>query len=108
MKQSEKSIIFGGIVLLFLAAFFTISIMVQFLNYGITNNLLVFFEIGNVLLSAYGYSAILVPIFLFVSAIFLLSVNFSKKKAVILAASLLPFYTVVATERICNKICKAK
>ena len=104
MKQSEKSIIFGGIVLLFLAAFFTISIMVQFLNYGITNNLLVFFEIGNVLLSAYGYSAILVPIFLFVSAIFLLSVNFSKKKAVILAASLLPFYTVVATERICNKI----
>lgn len=104
MKQSEKSIIFGGIVLLFLAAFFTISIMVQFLNYGITNNLLVFFEIGNVLLSAYGYSAILVPIFLFVSAIFLLSVNFSKKKAVILAASLLPFYTVIATERICNKI----
>lgn len=104
MKQSEKSIIFGGIVLLFLAAFFTISIMVQFLNYGITNNLLGFFEIGNVLLSAYGYSAILVPIFLFVSAIFLLSVNFSKKKAVILAASLLPFYTVVATERICNKI----
>lgn len=104
MKQSEKSIIFGGIVLLFLAAFFTISIMVQFLNYGITSNLLVFFEIGNVLLSAYGYSAILVPIFLFVSAIFLLSVNFSKKKAVILAASLLPFYTVVATERICNKI----
>lgn len=104
MKQSEKSIIFGGIVLLFLAAFFTISIMVQFLNYGITNNLLGFFEIGNILLSAYGYSAILVPIFLFVSAIFLLSVNFSKKKAVILAASLLPFYTVVATERICNKI----
>lgn len=104
MKQSEKSIIFGGIVLLFLAAFFTISIMVQFLNYGITSNLLGFFEIGNVLLSAYGYSAILVPIFLFVSAIFLLSVNFSKKKAVILAASLLPFYTVVATERICNKI----
>ncbi|MBP3449700.1 MAG: DNA translocase FtsK [Spirochaetaceae bacterium] len=78
--------------------------MVQFLNYGITSNLLGFFEIGNVLLSAYGYSAILVPIFLFVSAIFLLSVNFSKKKAVILAASLLPFYTVVATERICNKI----
>ena len=104
MKQSEKSIIFGGIVLLFLAAFFTISIMVQFLNYGITSNLLGFFEIGNILLSAYGYSAILVPIFLFVSAIFLLSVNFSKKKAVILAASLLPFYTVVATERICNKI----
>ena len=78
--------------------------MVQFLNYGITSNLLGFFEIGNILLSAYGYSAILVPIFLFVSAIFLLSVNFSKKKAVILAASLLPFYTVVATERICNKI----
>lgn len=78
--------------------------MVQFLNYGITSNLLGFFEIGNVLLSAYGYSAILVPIFLFVSAIFLFSVNFSKKKAVILAASLLPFYTVVATERICNKI----
>ena len=32
------------------------------------------------------------------------SVNFTKKRAVILGASLLPFYTVVATERICNKI----
>ena len=39
MKQSEKSIIVGGIVLLFLAAFFTISIMVQFLNYGVTKEI---------------------------------------------------------------------
>ena len=104
MKQSEKSIIFGGIVLLFLAAFFTISIMVQFLNYGVTKELLVFFEIGAILLSVYGYSAILVPVFLFAASISLFSGKFSKKRAVLLAASLLPFYTIVATERICNKI----
>ena len=60
MKQSEKSIIFGGIVLLFLAAFFTISIMVQFLNYGVTKEISALFTIGGILLSAYGYSAILV------------------------------------------------
>ena len=104
MKQSEKSIIFSGIVLLFLAAFFTISIMVQFLNYGVTKELLVFFEIGAILLSVYGYSAILVPVFLFAASISLFSGKFSKKRAVLLAASLLPFYTIVATERICNKI----
>ncbi len=104
MKQSEKSIILGGIVLLILAAFFTISIMVQFLNFGITKEILVFFKIGQILFSAYGYSSILIPIFLFVASISFFSVNFSKKRAVILAASLLPFFTVVATERICNKI----
>lgn len=104
MKQSEKSIILGGIVLLILAAFFTISIMVQFLNFGVTKEILVFFKIGQILFSAYGYSSILIPIFLFVAAISFFSVNFTKKRAVILGASLLPFYTVVATERICNKI----
>ena len=104
MKQSEKSIIFGGIVLLFLAAFFTISIMVQFLNYGVTKEISSFFRIGGILLSAYGYSAILVPIFLFASSLTLFTAGFTKKRAVILASSLLPFYTVVATERICNNI----
>ena len=104
MKQSEKSIIFGGIVLLFLAAFFTISIMVQFLNYGVTKEISSFFRIGGILLSAYGYSAILVPVFLFVSSLTLFSTGFTKKRAVILASSLLPFYTVVATERILNNI----
>lgn len=104
MKQSEKSIILGGIVLLILAAFFTISIMVQFLNFGVTKEILVFFKIGQILFSAYGYSSILIPVFLFVAAISFFSVNFTKKRAVILGASLLPFYTVVATERICNKI----
>ena len=104
MKQSEKSIIFGGIVLLFLAAFFTISLMVQFLNYGITEEILLFFGIGGILLSAYGFSAFLVPIFLFVSSITLFSAGLNKKKAVILASSILPFFTVVATERICKSI----
>ena len=104
MKQSEKSIIFGGIVLLFLAAFFTISIMVQFLNYGVTKEISSFFRIGGILLSAYGYSAIFVPVFLFVSSLTLFSTGFTKKRAVILASSLLPFYTVVATERILNNI----
>ena len=104
MKQSEKSIIVGGIVLLFLAAFFTISIMVQFLNYGVTKEKSALFTIGGILLSAYGYSAVLVPIFLFASSLTLFSVGFTKKRAVILASSLLPFYTVVATERICNNI----
>lgn len=104
MKQSEKSIILGGIVLLILAAFFTISIMVQFLNFGVTKEILVFFKIGQILFSAYGYSSILIPVFLFVAAISFFSVNFTKKRAVILGATLLPFYTVVATERICNKI----
>ena len=81
MKQSEKSIILGGIVLLILAAFFTISIMVQFLNFGITKEILVFFKIGQILFSAYGYSSILIPIFLFVASISFFSVNFSKKRA---------------------------
>ena len=79
MKQSEKSIIFSGIVLLFLAAFFTISIMVQFLNYGVTKEISAIFTIGGVLLSAYGYSSIFVPVFLFVSSLILFTAGFTKK-----------------------------
>ena len=78
--------------------------MVQFLNYGVTKEISSFFRIGGILLSAYGYSAILVPIFLFASSLTLFTAGFTKKRAVILASSLLPFYTVVATERICNNI----
>ena len=104
MKRSEKSAIFTGIVLLFLAAYFTIAVLVQFFGVGIRPQISRFFMVGQVLRFAYGYSCIAVPIFLFVASILLFMPNFSVKKAVLLACSLLPFFTIVACERILNKI----
>ena len=105
MKQSEKPVIICGIVLLMLAAYFTISLMLPLINFGtINSNILSIFSIGNVLFSVYGFTCLLIPVFLFVASIMMFMPNFTKKRAVNLAFSILPFYTVYATERICRTI----
>ncbi|MGP1587391.1 MAG: DNA translocase FtsK [Treponemataceae bacterium] len=104
MKRSEIPAIFIGSLLLILAAFFTDSILVQFFGLGINPHTFVIFHIGEILSVVYGFSSILIPIFLFISAIVFFLPNFNEKKAVILGSSLFPFFTCVVTEKILQKI----
>ena len=83
MKRSEKSAILAGTVLLILAAYFTISVLVQFFGAGVRPQMIRAFSVGQILIYAYGYSSVAVPIFLFVSAILLFMPNFTTKKAVL-------------------------
>ena len=66
MKSSNKSSIITGTILLALAAVFSICLLLQLLDFGIGgpghNN--VFYFIGNVLMTVYGFSSILIPTFL--------------------------------------------
>ena len=106
MKQSEKiSIAFGGVLLSF-AAIIIISLMLHFLDFGIV--LPFFFEkcadFGTMLVSVYGISSFLIPTFLFVASIFLFMPTWTFKKGVNLAISLIPFFTIVGIEKICNNI----
>ena len=106
MKQSEKiSIAFGGVLLSF-AAIIIISLMLHFLDFGIV--LPFFFEkcadFGTMLVSVYGISSFLIPTFLFVASIFLFMPTWTFKKGVNLAVSLIPFFTIVGIEKICNNI----
>lgn len=95
MRQSEKSVIVSGVVLLVLAALFTISLFTQIFNFDENANLF-----GFVLFSAYGYSSFLVPVFLFIAAILLFLPNWNIKKAIYLGSSILPFYTIVVAEKL--------
>lgn len=106
MKKSEKSVIVCGIILLILSALFTISIMLQFLDFGqqTPEKQTIFYLLGTVLIQAYGFSSILIPCFLFVAAILLLSLKGTQKYAIYLGASFIPFFTVVVTEKLGNKL----
>lgn len=103
MKHSERSVIIIGAVLLLAAAFFTISIMSHFVQFGTERGSgLIFLSIGTILFSVYGFSCLLIPVFLFVSAIVLFLPKWESKKAALLGVSILPFFTVVVMERVCS------
>ena len=68
MRISNKSSIITGAILLLIAALFSISLLfipLTFVLNGNTNSL--FFILGDMLFSSYGFSSILIPVFLLVA-----------------------------------------
>lgn len=106
MKNSNKSSIITGVVLLLLAALFSISLIVQFLDFGMVypthNNF--FFLLGNLIYTVYGFSSILIPVFLFASGLSCFSTTWTAKKTIFLLTAIVPFFTAVITENICRSI----
>lgn len=106
MKQSEKLTIASGVLFLLGAAIFIISLMLHFLDYGVA--LPYFFDkcqnFGSILFSIYGISSFLIPVYLFVAAIFLFLPTWTFKRGFYLSISLIPFFTVVGIERFCDTL----
>ena len=106
MKSSNKSSIFTGTILLLLAAFFTISLAIQPLDFGIGgpghNNIL--YIIGNMLFTVYGFCSLLIPLFLFIAGISCFATKWTSQKTMRLLTALIPFFTAVLTEKICRYI----
>ena len=106
MKSSNKSSIFTGTILLLLAAFFTISLAILPLDFGVGgpghNNIL--YIIGNMLYSVYGYCSLLIPLFLFIAGISCFATKWTSQKTMRLLTALIPFFTAVLTEKICRYI----
>ena len=104
MKSSNKSSIITGTILLALAAVFSICLLLQLLDFGIGgpghNN--IFYYIGNMLLSVYGFSSILIPVFLLISGLSCFATIWTAQKTMRLITAILPFFTCVVTERICR------
>ena len=71
MKQSNKSSLITGVVLLAIAALFSISLILQPLDFGVAgpghNN--IFYQLGKMLYTVYGFSSILIPAFLFLAGL---------------------------------------
>ena len=110
MKTSNKSTLFTGVILLILAAFFSISLILVPLDFGVTgpghNNIL--YVLGKILYTAYGFSSVLVPIFLLVSGLSCFASKWTARRTLRLLTALVPFFTCVVTEKICRSILALK
>ena len=106
MRASNKSSILTGIVLLGLAAVFTISLILLPLDYGIAgpghNNIL--YLLGDMLYSVYGFCSILIPGFLLISGLSCFASKWTARKTLRLLTALIPFFTCVVTESIIRSI----
>ena len=71
MKTSNKSTVVTGVALLLVAALFSISLILQGLDFGMTEagQKNIFFMLGNILYTVYGFSSALIPLFLFISGL---------------------------------------
>ena len=108
MKASNKSTIITGAVLLLLAALFSISLILLPLDYGISgpghNN--VFYILGDMLYSVYGFCSILIPAFLLIAGLSCFASKWTARKTLRLLTALVPFFTCVVTETIVRSIVK--
>ena len=104
MKSSNKSSIITGTILLSLAAVFSICLLLQLLDFGIGgpghNN--IFYYIGAMLTTVYGFSSILIPLFLLISGLYCFATIWTAQKTMRLITAIVPFFTCVVTEKICR------
>lgn len=106
MKTSNKTTIVTGVALLLVAALFSISLILQGLDFGMTEagQKNIFFMLGNILYSVYGFSSALIPLFLFISGLSCFASKWSARKTMRLLTAIVPFFTAVITENICRSI----
>ena len=108
MRASNKSSIITGVVLLSLAALFTISLILLPLDYGVAgpghNNII--YLLGDMLYSVYGFCSILIPAFLLISGLSCFASKWTARKTLRLLTALIPFFTCVVTESIIRSIVK--
>lgn len=106
MKASNKSSFIIGTILLVIAAFITISLIMQPFYFGINSSMHsnILFVIGNLLFSAYGFCSILIPLFLLIAGLSCFASIWTSQKTMRLITAVVPFFTAVATEKICRSI----
>ena len=105
MKPSaNRTNLISGIVLLVLAAFFTIALMTQPLEAmgASTEQIKFLWLIGNMIFSVYGYSSLLIPSFFLVSGLSCFASAWTARRSMRLLTAVVPFFTAVITENICK------
>ena len=110
MKTSNKSSLITGIILITLSALFTISLLILPFGYGFGNegSSNIFFVLGNMIFSAYGFSSILIPLFLLISGLSCFTSIWTSKKTMHLITAIIPFFTAVITENLSLYSCLGK
>ena len=102
MTKKEKGAACLGVALFLLAAVFSISLILGLLDFG--NSSGAFFWLGKVLIEAYGFCSVLIPVYFFTAGIFCFISKWTLQKAVGLLISPLPFFTLALAEQTSRKI----
>ena len=108
MRISNKPNIAAGSILLLAAAFFLISLALLPLDFGAfgpsQDNLLYItaYTLGDMIFTVYGFSSILIPLFLFVAGLSCFASKWTSKKSMRLLTAVVPFFTMVAAEKVCR------
>lgn len=105
MRISNKSSVITGAILLVIAALFSISLLfipLSIVLNGNTNSL--FLLLGDMLYSSYGFSSILIPIFLLVAGLSCFASTWTARRTMTFLTAIIPFFTVVITENICRSV----
>ena len=105
MRISNKSSVITGAILLLIAALFSISLLfipLTFVLNGNTNSL--FYILGDMLFSSYGFSSILIPVFLLVAGLSCFASTWTARRTMTFLTALIPFFTIVITENICRSV----
>ncbi len=106
MKVSVKPERAVGVALLLIAAYFSLALLLQLLDYGSFRpgggNAL--FSLGHILTSVYGFSSVLIPFLLFTSAVLCFADGWTPQKAIQFLTAAVPFFSVVIIEKLCRSI----
>lgn len=106
MNSSNKPNVVPGIFLMFLAAFFSLALILQVFDFGSfapgQDNIFYFF--GKILISVYGFTSSLIPLFLLLASLSCFASKWTAKKSMMLLTAVIPFFTSFGTEKFCRFI----
>lgn len=100
MKNTKIGGKIAGVILFILSLFFSIVLLIQVFGFeSVTDNTVGLLSFGKMIVSSYGISSILIPLYFLVAAFVCLSNGFSFRNRVQLTVGLVPFFTSVGIEK---------
>lgn len=105
MNRSDKVSFACGCLFELAAIYFVAALFAQFFNHPLASTSA--FKLAQVLFQTYGYSSILIPILLLATGLAFFAGFDNLRTALYIVCSLVPFATVVASEKIAQNILSA-
>lgn len=106
MKKEEKiAPVITGFILYILAAFISVGLLTQLpsLDNGNIGSLGGLASFARILVNAYGFSSVLIPVFLLAAGTLCFLDKWNRQRACCLLISVVPFFTFVLAEKICRE-----
>ena len=106
MKNSNKYSVAAGIGIFVLAALFSVSLLSATVDFGGMSpaSSSLFYKFGKIFTGAYGFCSVCIPVFLIAAGLQCFNSKWSARNGVVLAGSVVPFFTLDALEHIIRMI----